>query len=219
MLRWILGQGAGLSFWHKVASYWQRHWQPPFDSSVLHGWQAAYEAEGRHYHGNRHLAYLWQWSEDCEAFLQEPALFRLAILGHDLVYEPLAKDNEARSAALFLDFWRAYLSPQQLAIVQGHILATAGHQLPQEPHPDTAFFLDLDLAILAAPEPIYAWYAEAVAKEYLPFFPIETYKLGRKRVLAHFLERENLFFQPSLRAHLEQNARLNVQKEIAALDG
>ena len=63
---------------------------------------AAYAEPHRAYHTAAHIAEVLRWYDWVadEAGWHEPAAVYLAAVFHDAVYDPLAKDNEARSAAL-----------------------------------------------------------------------------------------------------------------------
>lgn len=78
---------------------------------------------------------------------------------------------------------------------------------------DTALFLDLDLSVLAAPADVYDRYAEQIAQEYA-WVPDALYRQGRAQVLASFLQRDHIYFTPSLRLLWEAAARANLQREV-----
>ncbi|HVL11359.1 MAG TPA: hypothetical protein VM529_02255, partial [Gemmata sp.] len=65
---------------------------PPFDALV-----AAYSAPGRHHHTLEHLAEMFRVAGRLAPQTDDPAAVQLAIWFHDAVYDPRAKDNEARS--------------------------------------------------------------------------------------------------------------------------
>ncbi len=101
---------------------------------------------------------------------QRPAEVYLAVLYHDAIYVAGRKDNEARSAALALQaIARApELAGVDAARVEQLILLTARHGDlgPDDVDAEAALFLDCDMAILAAPEPVFAAYDRGVAEEY-----------------------------------------------------
>lgn len=137
----------------------------------------------------------------------------LAIFFHDVVYDPQAKDNEQRSAAVL----RSMSAGIDVGLVWNvclMIVATEKHGPSEDA--STRLLLDLDLAILGAPSDDYDGYATAVRKEYA-FLPDERWNTGRKRVLERFLERPVVYQTGHFQDLLEQNARQNIQREIAGL--
>ena len=81
---------------------------------------------------------------------------------------------------------------------------------------DTALFLDLDLSVLASCTEVYDRYAEQVAQEYA-WVPEALYQQGRAQVLAGFLQRDHIYFTPSLRLLWGPAARANLQRELSRL--
>lgn len=142
-----------------------------------------------------------------------PAL-ELAAWGHDLIYDPRASDNEERSAEVFDRWLAAQDAPPALrAEVRALILATR-HTAP----PDTragALLVDADLAILGGSAAEFAAYDAAIRREYA-HVPGPLYRVGRRRVLRAFLERERIYTTPEF-AELEIPARENLARAISGL--
>ena len=78
---------------------------------------------------------------------------------------------------------------------------------------DTNFLLDADLAILGQDRKIYENYIQHIRKEY-SIYPDFMYKPGRKKVLIHFLEFEEIFKTDYFKVKYEEKARENIQKEL-----
>jgi predicted metal-dependent HD superfamily phosphohydrolase len=104
------------------------------------------------------------------------------------------------------------------------IKATIHHAIPPDnaipgglPVAVIAQFLDLDLAILAAPAEKYKEYAKAIRQEYI-HVPDQAYREGRGQVLRGFLGRGRLFFSEE-NCQLEAVARTNLSAEITTLGG
>jgi predicted metal-dependent HD superfamily phosphohydrolase len=100
-----------------------------------------------------------------------------------------------------------------LDYVSDLIRSTARH-LPQNKQPDCFYFLDFDLAILAATPSVYQSYAVAVWKEYQTTYPKPIYKMGRKKVLKAFLERDFIYYTSLYQKKFEGIARKNIQFEL-----
>jgi len=139
----------------------------------------------------------------------------LAAYFHDAIYDATRPDNEARSADLAVEVLAA-VGLSNVNDVAAIIRATAGHQLPAGAPSDTAAFLDADLAILAAPPDVYDRYALAIRAEYSHMSDVD-FREGRAAVLAHFAEREQLYFSAAGRARFDQAARSNLARELALL--
>ena len=176
---------------------------------------AAYEAPGRHYHTLAHIENLLD--RVAGTTLHDPEVVQLAVWFHDAVYNALKQDNEARSAAVALDFLRhSTLSPERQQRVAFLIGRTHDHTQPQPPaDTDLLYFLDADLSILGAPAAAYWAYARQVRREYR-LVPDLLYRPGRRKVLANLLAAPVLFHTPALRAELDAPARRNLQAELAA---
>ena len=181
-----------------------------------------YSKRGRHYHTLRHLDEMLDLLNAHRAAVQDPLAFELAIYYHDLIYDPLRRDNEAKSAAAA----RRLLTEVREADAEGGctvplvdqvgemIEATAAHA-PNEDS-DTALFLDIDMAILGAPPERYDEYARQVRKEYW-MYPGPIYRKGRRKALEGFLASGHVYQRDAFRQNLETPARENVQRELANL--
>jgi predicted metal-dependent HD superfamily phosphohydrolase len=149
--------------------------------------------------------------------LHDPMVVELAAWFHDVVYDPLRTNNEAKSAEWALAFLReTSLEPARQARVAELIRRTQNHTQPQPPHDaDLLLFLDADLSILGAPEAAYWEYARQIRREYQAV-PDELYRPGRSQVLAKLLAAPVLYHTPALRAELDAAARRNLQAELDA---
>src|SRR5690606_24928295 len=78
------------------------------------------------------------------------------------------------------------------------------------------YFLDIDCAILGAPEPEYEGYSCRIRMEY-SFIPFSVYAEGRRRVLLDFLSRDRIYYTDHFYALYEEQARKNISREIETL--
>lgn len=134
----------------------------------------------------------------------------LAILFHDAVYEPLAKDNEVRSAALL-----ATLVQGDTAWAQAAILATADHLAYAGDDCRVLRLLDLDLTPLAETPEVFARNTALLRREYAAVAEAD-WRAGRGQVLARFAAAERLF-RTRLATIYEAQARANLTAEVASL--
>jgi len=177
----------------------------------------AYSEPHRHYHALNHIAELLRLLEEHGDVSDRPAV-TLAILFHDIVYDPVRQDNEAASAELAKDRLALLGLPQQLvAKVERYIRATQhGASAPAAEDVDLHRLLDLDLSVLAAASDRYRAYAQAIRREYAAV-PDELYRPGRRRVLEEFLARRQIYITERLSALWEAPARANLESEISRL--
>ena len=108
----------------------------------------------------------------------------LAIVYHDIVYDPLQKDNEEKSAELFREeAKRTNLSEKSIQRIGNAILATKHHKplnlLEQK-------LIDLDLSIFTAPIEKQIEFEKNIFKEY-QHFDFRVYKDTRLKILNSFL--------------------------------
>lgn len=177
---------------------------------------AAYQAPTRHYHNLQHLENLLNRLDATD--LQDRVVVELAVWFHDVVYNALKSDNEARSAAEALQFLKdSTLEPLRQQRVAFLINRTADHTQPQ-PADDTdlLLFLDADLSILGAPADAYREYARQIRQEYR-LVPDLLYRPGRRKVLAKMLATPELFRTPEMRTELDAAARRNLAAELETL--
>lgn len=132
-----------------------------------------------------------------------------AIWMHDIVYDPRASDNEERSAAQA----RVDLPPSASTDLVSRLILDSKYHKGGDPLTDT--FNDLDLGIIGSRADIYDRYAEQIRLEYA-FVPDETYRSARAGILRGFNERQ--IFKTAAFQHLEAQAHLNLEREIAGLE-
>jgi predicted metal-dependent HD superfamily phosphohydrolase len=198
---------------------WQRHLGM---SAVATEWFdtviGAYRAEGRHYHGVRHVAWVVR---HVQAIASDHPVDDLdstvaAAFFHDAVYEPTRDDNEAESAAMAERAVHdiGWTEPA-CRHVSELVLATAGHDVDGVDR-DTAVLLAADLAVLAAEPSRYAEYATAVRREYA-HVDDAGWRAGRAAVLRALLARPHLFAPDLTLIEWERRARANLTSELASL--
>ncbi|MCB4822254.1 HD domain-containing protein [Roseicella aerolata] len=181
-------------------------------------------APWRGYHDLRHLAVLWRRHRRYARTgpMRRPRIARLiaaAILFHDAVLVPGARDNEARSAA----YWRQVaqrlpgFTRAEVDWVADTILATADHLNAALPHgePGAArlWMLDLDLTPIGEEAPTFArngrnLRAEARHLDDAAWTEAQRAFLGRLRAAPRLLR------HPRLHAAFEGRARENIGREL-----
>ncbi len=179
---------------------------------------ACYSAPDRHYHTLAHLEAILQTLAGLE--LPEASLAEVQLAGwyHDAVYNSRASDNEERSAALAReDLAGLGWSPEIQQETARLILLTRTHQTTPDDRAGQVL-LDSDLAILGAEWEPYRAYADAIRQEYA-WVAEQAYRSGRALVLQRFLQRSRLFLTDTMYRRFEEQARKNLQAELAQLLG
>lgn len=180
---------------------------------------AAYSDPSRGYHDLRHLTEVCTRLDELAAggtaFDRTSVL--LAAWFHDGVYDgrPGAEERSARWAEESLA--ALGVAAATAAEVARLVRLTETHR-PADDDANGCALSDADLAILAAPEERYAEYAADVRREYA-HVPDEAFRAGRAAILRDLLAKPHLFHTAYAREHWEASARVNVEREVAALEG
>ena len=183
---------------------------------------AAYERPPRVYHTFEHAIAVAEEFDRVRRRVgwREPEPTYLAVLAHDAVYEPgRSGENERRSADLARDWAERYWPDagwgERAAFL---VLQTAAHyDWPVGEDLDLDLFLDCDLAILGAAEPVYDAYAAGIRAEFSPVVG-DAYEAGRRDFLESLSARRSLFRSDYFRERLDDQARRNVARELETLE-
>lgn len=174
-----------------------------------------YSAKNRHYHNLTHLENMINELLLVKDYIEDFDLLLFSVFYHDIVYKSTAKDNEEKSAKIAQErLSKIALSEKQLKQIYNQIIATKSHQNAIDL--DTNYLLDADLSILGKNWEVYEKYILQIRKEY-SIYPDFLYNTGRKKVLINFLEFNEIYKTAFFKEKYEENARLNIQKEIDLL--
>ena len=188
-----------------------------------------YEQPHRKYHTSVHLSEMLTALKTLykRHHTATPRAVLLAAWFHDAVYEANPGDDEAASA----DLARTALTPlastgsltnREVTAIAHLIELTASHQLADGieeytsgalTRADAAFFLDADLAILAADSPRYTRYVAGVRAEYAHYTP-DAFTRGRTAILQGFLNRTTIYASDTAHLLWDAPARLNLRTEL-----
>ena len=193
--------------------------------SLLQAWEQPHRA----YHHSGHLS---QMLTDLDRLYAQrtqgstPLALVLAAWFHDAVYEGAPGEDESRSeqlasASLEPLVTAGLLTGHELQMVSLLVRATATHELPEsadlpagyEPA-DIQFFLDADMAILAADSARYRRYLRGVRSEY-SHFDNEAFRTGRTTFLRSILDRKRIFLSEEGLQLWEEPARANLLAELS----
>ena len=176
---------------------------------------SAYTAPGRYYHKLPHLDKLVETIFPIRNEIEDWKALIFSIGYHDIVYNPLEKDNEARSAEIAYERLTSLDFPLSLpGKCRQQILATKHHQMSEDP--DTNYFIDADLSVLGSDSETYLNYTKQIRKEYQDL-PDLIYRPGRKKLLEHFLEMKCIFKTKYFQDMYEDQARTNISGELQSL--
>ena len=190
---------------------------------------ARYEQPHRKYHTSVHLSEMLTALKMLyeRHHTATPRTVLLAAWFHDAVYEANPGEDEAASA----DLARTALTPlastgsltnREVTAIAHLIELTASHQLADGieeytsgalTRADAAFFLDADLAILAADSPRYTRYVAGVRAEYAHYAP-DAFTRGRAAILQGFLNRTAIYASDTAHLLWDAPARLNLRTEL-----
>ena len=188
-----------------------------------------YEQPHRKYHTSVHLSEMLTALKTLykRHHTATPRAVLLAAWFHDAVYEANPGEDEAASA----DLARTTLTPlastgsltnREVTAIAHLIELTASHQLADGieeytsgalTRADAAFFLDADLAILAADSPRYTRYVAGVRAEYAHYTP-DAFTRGRAAILQGFLNRTTIYASDTAHLLWDAPARLNLRTEL-----
>ena len=189
----------------------------PAAVSVLDELMRAYREPARHYHTLAHIAALLRQLEAYSGGVGNRDAVALAIIFHDVVYDPRRQDNEQQSAVVARERLAALGFPASLIQkVASYIEATQHGREVDSEDADLALLLDLDLSTLASAPETYRLYASDIRREY-DHVPKAFYRLGRRQILEGFLARKQIYHTPLLAERWEARARANISEEIAQL--
>ena len=193
--------------------------------SLLQAWEQPH----RTYHHSGHLS---QMLTDLDRLYTHrtqgstPLALILAAWFHDVVYEGAPGEDERRSEQLASTSLEplvtaGLLTGHELQMVSLLVRATATHELPKsvdlpagyEPA-DIQFFLDADMAILAADSARYRRYLRGVRSEY-SHFDDEAFRAGRTTFLRSILGRKCVFLSEEGLQLWEEPAQTNLQAELS----
>lgn len=193
--------------------------------SLLQAWERPHRA----YHHSGHLSQMLTDLDRLYAHRTQGSTLLALVLAawfHDAVYEGAPGEDERRSEQLANTSLEplvtaGLLSGDELQMVSLLVRATATHELPEpadlpagyEPA-DIQFFLDADMAILAADSTRYRRYLRGVRSEY-SHFDDEAFRAGRTTFLRSILGRKRIFLSEQALQLWEEPARANLQAELS----
>jgi predicted metal-dependent HD superfamily phosphohydrolase len=177
--------------------------------------QSYYTEKGRYYHTLTHLQNLFDVLTEVQIQIEDWDTTMFALFYHDIIYKPTNNNNEEKSAELAKKRLIEISFPgQKINKCYLMILSTKTHTLSSDS--DTNYFTDADLSILGQNQDVYMEYTKQVRKEY-SIYPDVLYNKGRKKVLEHFLQMEQIFNTELFFHKFEKQAKQNLRSELQSL--
>lgn len=172
-----------------------------------------YSSTSRYYHNIEHINRMLDSYDRWQNLLVKKEIVLLAIIYHDVIYEPQRNDNEEQSA-LFAkkQLSKTGFTSSFIEECGKYIVATKAHEADGADS-DLNYLLDFDLEILGSPWGDYKNYTEQIRKEY-KMYPDFLYKKGRIKVLKHFLGLKSIYKTEDFVNQNEIKARENIEKEL-----
>lgn len=177
----------------------------------------AWASDGRSYHGVLHLVECLRALDSTPPDNISIDVVELALWYHDVIYDPRASDNEARSAQRLLqDAARVGLPSMVAGAAADLVRATvhtggAGAQVTAE----AALIADIDLSIFGADSIGFMDFEYGVEEEYA-HVPKFWFLFRRGQFLANLLKRPQLFRTAAFRTRYEQAARAQIAALLAS---
>ena len=169
----------------------------------------------RIYHNLEHLIYILKEFEKIDLTQEEEIVIFFTTIYHDIIYDVTKNTNEAQSAIIakkrLLDLKVPFSIIKQVVEL---ILLTKTHN--KTSIKAYQLFLDADLSVLGVESKIYKKYTLKIRKEY-KIYSDDVYKIGRIKVLKHFLEKDKIFQSDFFYNKYEETAQKNIQNELLLL--
>lgn len=198
---------------------WQRHLG---DEPAAMRWYesviARHREPHRHYHDVRHVRWVVRHvlALAADHDVDDLGAIVVAAFFHDVVYDPVADDNEAASARLAAVALAEMGWPADRVAAVVHMVEGTADHAHEGATLAAAVLYAADLAVLAADPAGYGDYVRNVRREYRHVSDAD-WSTGRGAVLRGFLARPAIYAPQLGLERWEQRARANLTAEVATL--
>jgi predicted metal-dependent HD superfamily phosphohydrolase len=169
----------------------------------------------RHYHNPRHLIFCLQQLDSSASLMEDKDAIEMAIWFHDVIFEPMASDNEERSAGLFKIVAEGHFSSNFVDTVSDIIVATKHHDAPGSSN--KAYMLDIDLSSLGIPWMYFRQDCIDLRAELTGISDIRFYS-GKLKFFNTLISRPRIYFTDSFFTRYELEARRNIMRYTSLLE-
>ncbi|MBT3397995.1 N-methyl-D-aspartate receptor NMDAR2C subunit [archaeon] len=170
----------------------------------------------RHYHNLDHVGECLRGFEKIKYLSEDPLALEVALIGHDVIYDTGAKDNEQKSAKYMARVLLWQEAPSSFISHVKRIILATDHMTPVE-NIDEALATDIDLSIFGNPADAFTDYCNGIRKEY-SWVSEGEYRERRAAVLKGFLDRPEIYHTEYFQKKYEEQARVNLKGEIRDLE-
>ena len=176
-----------------------------------------YNHRSRSYHNLSHIKSMLDQVAEFESQIKDQQLLAFSIWYHDLIYNPLRRDNELKSANRANEVLKILgMNEERIKKCHHQILLTKKHKAEGLVGFDEKILLDFDLEILSRDWNQYELYTQKIRKEYW-MYPNFLYKKGRREAMQKFLERPSIYNTSFFQSEKEEKARENIKRELVLL--
>lgn len=187
---------------------------------TAHALAARYRQPVRAYHHAEHAQDVAMRADELAVATgldeQQRALLALAALGHDVVYDGVAGEDERASAAWVVQHLADCRLPDGLPEAVGRLVEGTAAHVAAVGDVVASCLNDADLAVLGADVDGYDRYTAQVREEYRRYDD-DAWRQGRSAVLRDLLARDALYALPAARERWDARARENLRRELARL--
>ncbi|HEV7266642.1 MAG TPA: hypothetical protein VGN83_17225 [Falsiroseomonas sp.] len=191
------------------------------DAGILAELQRRYAEPHRTWHRWPRVTEMLEQTADVAGAIADRQAFILAALFHRAVFDRRVPDSAARSIALMREMVPGTPKPR-MARAAALIQALARQDLPETGDPslrgDASLMLDMDRAVLGAPEAAFEAHEAAFRREFAHLGD-DAYAAGRSGALQMLLWRERIFHTDRYFLERERRARGNVTRLLKRLIG
>jgi predicted metal-dependent HD superfamily phosphohydrolase len=203
----------------RFRSLWQRNLLDGTSDDSMAIYQrllAGYQQRNRHYHSLRHIEHCLAMFDQCKSQLQEPDAVELAIWFHDVILESGRRDNEARSAQLYLELSAGAQREELRRLVERLIMATL-HDGTSLDDADSFYMVDIDLSSFGLPWEEFLRDSLDLRAEN-PHLCDADYHLNQTGFQRGLLARPRFFLSDFFFERLEKQARDNLARYFEYLE-
>lgn len=178
---------------------------------------AGYQEPHRHYHALGHIQHCLTMFEECKSLVSDPDALELALWFHDVILVSGRRDNEARSAHLYLELSDGIQRESLRQLVCRLIMATL-HNGDQLDDADSSYMVDIDLSSFGLPWDDFLQDSMNLRSE-SPQLGDAEYNLNQTAFQRGLLARPRFYLSDFFFDRFEKQARENLARYFEYLRG
>jgi predicted metal-dependent HD superfamily phosphohydrolase len=175
-----------------------------------------YQESQRHYHTLEHIEQCLGMFDQCKSLASNPDALELAVWFHDVIFEPGKRDNEKRSAQLYLKLSEGVHDESTRGLVDRLIMATL-HDGSSLADSDAIYMVDIDLSSFGLSWEEFLQDSQNLRRENAELSDAEYYR--KKANFQNFLlAKERFYLSDYFAERLETQARANLARYFEYLN-